>query len=152
MAKRDYSSAVNQSLRGRDPQPVLNDIAEIQTNENPITEVVNKKLTEASVIEKPILNPPTEIVVEEKISEIITKEPSKKEKTTTSLISEGPAKKKTFCISAWVPVEYAETFNSAAVVNKNASKYVSNLIIKDLEENGEKYKELASQLLNFWNN
>lgn len=63
MAKRDYSSAVNQSLRGRDPQPVLNDIAEIQTNENPITEVVNEKLTEASVIEKPILNPPTEIVV-----------------------------------------------------------------------------------------
>ena len=152
MAKRDYSSAINQSLRGRDPQPLVNDIVEAQTNKNPITEVVNDKLTDSSVITKPIFNPPNETIVEEKNSEIVVKESPKKEKTTVSYISEGPAKKKTFCISAWVPVEYAETFNSAAVVNKNASKYVSNLIIKDLEENGEKYKELASQLLNFWNN
>lgn len=193
MAKRNFSSAVDLSLNGRNEVPstnteilkkdnykneiiheteavndnmttmsLSNNNAEIKTINGPLEKNNEKNkeidndinvLTEDNKIEKNIKSDEEIKEIEEKSSEskILTTPPTylsvKEEKKEER--KEERKKDRGICVSSWLPSEYKEAFDAAAILYKNSAQYVCKLIERDLNENGERYISLTEHISNF---
>ena len=189
MAKRNFSSAVDLSLNGRNEAPSTNtEISKKDNYKNEIihkTEAVNDNMTTMSLsnnnAETKTINDSLEknneknkeidndinVLTEDNKIDKNTKSDDEineiEEKSSESKILTNPTtylsvkeekkeerkKDRGICVSSWLPSEYKEAFDAAAILYKNSAQYVCKLIERDLNENGERYISLTEHISNF---